>query len=140
MVLLYIRCTAIDPADTGVLAHQGLMHPHKEENNEKNSVDSSLGIEPPPSGFSLSLQPSAPSSAAASIRDVLAQKDSPLEEGQVERVQRRRPKLCSFSGLCGFCCCWAVAPDNCWEAPAPVQDEMLFCTLCNTEVKLNSIS
>lgn len=131
MFILYVRCTAIDPADPGVIDYE-----RSRKHNVKDPSESSLGIVPGPSGLGMSLHPSDPSSLAPSVKEA-ENKEVSMEEGQ-QQLQRP-PRICSCAGLCGFLCGWMVAPDNCCsfsDRPQPVEeDEILFCTLCNAEVR-----
>lgn len=129
--VLYVRCTAIDPADPGVIDYQ-----HSRKHNEKDPSESSLGIVPGPLDIGLSLHPSDPSSVAPSVKGA-ENKEALTEEGQLQR--QRPPRICSCAGLCGLLCGWMVAPDDCCrfsDPPQPVvEDEILFCTLCKAEVR-----
>lgn len=128
--ILYVRCTAIDPADPGVINYQ---NPRK--HNEKDPSESLAGIVPGPLGIGVSLHRSDPLSVAPSVKGA-ENKEASLEEGQLQR--QRPPRICSCAGLCGLLCGWMVAPDDCCgfsDPPQPVlEDEILFCTLCNAEV------
>lgn len=141
--ILYIRCTGINPADPGVIDNH-----HSRSHYGKDLSESSLGIVPGPLGVGSSLNPSVPSSVASSVKGT-EQKESSMEKGQLER--QGPPRICSCAGLCGLLCGWMVASDDCCRVSDPTQpvmeDEILFCTLCNAEVtfvlvtlKLRSVS
>ncbi|KAG0615077.1 hypothetical protein M758_5G012700 [Ceratodon purpureus] len=129
--ILYVRCTGINPADPGVIDNQQSRKEH-----EKEPSESSLGNVPGPLGIGSSLNPSVPSSVAPSVKGT-EHKEISMEEGQLRR--QRPPRICSCAGLCGLLCGWMVASDDCCrfsEPPQPVmEDEILFCTLCNAEVR-----
>jgi hypothetical protein len=134
--MLYVRCTGINPADPGVIDNQ-----QSRKQYEKELSESSLGIVPGPLGIGSSLNPSVPSSVAPSVKGSEHQEAS-IEEGQ--RPRQRPPRVCSCAGLCGLLCGWMVVSDDCCrfsEPPQPVmEDEILFCTLCNAEVSFGLIT
>lgn len=124
--LLYVRCTAINPADPGVLGN-----PHHYKHDRKESSELSAGITPEPAGVPLSIHNSSPSSVTSSVKE-FNMKASSLEEGHQGR--HKTSNMCSC-GLCGLCCGWMVIPDDSCRSKPPVDEEnVLFCTLCNAEV------
>lgn len=118
MLLLYVRCSAINPADPGVFGNQPL------SKHDENSSFSQL------SGAM-----SSPLSALQSEKDY-SHKSTLAEQGRIG--WDKPPSLCSVAGLCALSCGWLVSDDNCvnearFEQPVSEED-ILFCTLCNAEV------
>ncbi|XP_024377092.1 protein S-acyltransferase 21 [Physcomitrium patens] len=129
--VLYIRCTAIDPADSGVNKNQ------QHRNHLLNDTsESSVGVVPGPSGIGSSLRPSNPPSVALSVKEN-EHKEVILEEGEVE--SHSLPRDCSYADLLGLVFGWIFAPDDCCSSSdlqqLAVENEILFCMLCNTEVR-----
>lgn len=119
VLLLYMRCSAINPADPGVLKNRPL------SKHDENSSFSQISGDMTP-------VTSSPLSALQSMD----RKSSHAE--QVRVGWSKAPGFCSFTGLCMLCCGWLVKDDVCYneakyEQPVPEED-ILFCTLCNAEV------
>jgi palmitoyltransferase len=129
--VLYIRCSAIDPADPGVFGNQPLS-----KHDEKSSFSqASAAMTPAVTGAPLSPALSSPRSVLQSEKD--DRRASYAEQGRVG--WSAAPSLCSFAGFCGLCCGWMVIEDKCFnegrlQQPVPEED-VLFCTLCNAEVR-----
>lgn len=122
VLLLYMRCSAINPADPGVLKNQPL------SKHDENSSFSQISGDMTP--------------AASSVLSALqSDGDDDRKSSHVEQVRvgwSKAPGLCSFTGLCMLSCGWLVQDDFCYnqakyEQPVPEED-ILFCTLCNAEV------
>lgn len=101
--ILYVRCTAIDPADPGILVAGDVTSAYKSH----NTPDFPVG-EPSKVG---------------------------LQNG--EKYTRHNSSCCSTIG--GFCCCFLVKED-CRSDEDLIQqqsgeEDALFCTLCNAEVR-----
>ncbi|CAM6043005.1 unnamed protein product, partial [Sphagnum compactum] len=130
--ILYIRCSAIDPADPGVFGNQPLS-----KHDEKSSFSqASAAMTPAVTGVPLSPALSSPRSVLQSEKDY-DRRASYAEQGRVG--WNAAPSLCSFAGFCGLCCGWMVIEDKCFnegrlQQPVPEED-VLFCTLCNAEVR-----
>lgn len=121
VLLLYTRCSAINPADPGVLKNRPLL------TNDRDCSFSQI------SG-GVTLATSSPHYAMQSERD---QKYSRAEQGRFG--WNKAPGLCSVSGFCMSSCGWLLKDDFCYndakyDQPVPEQD-ILFCTLCNAEVR-----
>lgn len=90
---------------------------------------------PGPSGIGSSLRPSNPPSVALSVKEN-EHKEVILEEGEVE--SHSLPRDCSYADLLGLVFGWIFAPDDCCSSSdlqqLAVENEILFCMLCNTEV------
>jgi len=130
--VLYVRCSAIDPADPGVFGNQPLS-----KHDEKSSFSqASAAMTPAVTGAPLSPALSSPHSVLQSEKDY-DRRASYAEQGRVG--WNAAPSLCSFAGFCGLCCGWMVIEDKCFnegrlQQPVPEED-VLFCTLCNAEVR-----
>ena len=117
-----MRCSAINPADPGVLKNQPL------SKHDENSSFSQISGDMTP--------------ATSSVLSAL-QSDGGYDRKSSHAEQFRvgwskAPGLCSVSGLCMLSCGWLVQDDFCYneakyEQPVPEED-ILFCTLCNAEV------
>ncbi|KAG0593250.1 hypothetical protein KC19_1G315600 [Ceratodon purpureus] len=123
VLLLYMRCSAINPADPGVLKNQPL---------SKHDENSSF------SQISGDVTPGTSSVLSALQSDGEYDRKSSHAE-QVRVGWGKTPGLCSFTGLCMLSCGWLVQDDFCYneakyEHPVPEED-ILFCTLCNAEVR-----
>ena len=128
--LLYVRCSAINPADPGVLGNESLSKHDEKSSFSQTSATPTAELGDPSS-------PAMPSalSVVQSDKD-LDQKSSYTEQGRIG--WNKPPSICLFAGLCGLCCGWLVTDDHCindnkFEQPVPEED-ILFCTLCNAEV------
>ncbi|CAI0440050.1 unnamed protein product [Linum tenue] len=128
--ILYVRCTAINPADPGIMSK---FNPHHIAAN-RNAKDiprrfneSGSGIHSSPSSMSkISIGP-ANSSRQGSVGDA----------GRVEEEPQTQLKSCSIFG--GILCAVFVHEDcrkqeGLAEQQGSVEDA-LFCTLCNAEVR-----
>lgn len=128
--LLYVRCSAINPADPGVLGNQSLSKNDEKSSFSQISATLTAELDDPSS-------PAVPSALSAVHSDKdLDQKFTYTEQGRIG--WNKPPSICSFAGLCGLCCGWLVTDDHCindakFEQPVPEED-ILFCTLCNAEV------
>ncbi|KAI3724708.1 hypothetical protein L2E82_36494 [Cichorium intybus] len=103
--VLYVRCTAIDPADPGILIEPGRASPNRSHNDtEAHGHTSSVG-EASKSGF------------------------------QNEGIYDNRSSSCSK--VLGILCGCIVKEDcrNDEEMQQGGEEEALFCTLCNAEVR-----
>ncbi|XP_024378493.1 protein S-acyltransferase 21 [Physcomitrium patens] len=127
--VLYVRCTAIDPADPGVIISQ------KHRKQYVKDTPESLEIVPEPSGNGSSLHTSNPPSMAPSVKEN-EHKDVSMEEGEAQT--HRSPRKCSCAGLCGLLFGWMLASDDCCRSSDSQQpeaeNEILICTLCKAEV------
>ncbi|KAL2629679.1 hypothetical protein R1flu_014365 [Riccia fluitans] len=133
--LLYVRSSAIDPADPGVFASQPMS-----KNTRKGSFsDASLGMTP-----SDTLRPLSPGLSTPSRSSSVMPSDSHFDRktpyGDQPRLGwRKRRNPFSFSAICCLCCGWVVKDDSCrddFKLQQPVAEEdVLFCTLCNAEVR-----
>eukprot|EP00249_Psilotum_nudum_P023539 c28915_g1_i2 orf=513-2861(+) len=141
--VLYIRSSAIDPADPGIFAN---------ENNKTFSKqdkmlpfpEASLGL--PLSQIDVEHSPGLPTSVRSSSGTQFDKdsKDVDLftEEEKLQNNGERTGKLFSSvsSSVLGYLLCgWLVKEDKCRNdgiPQSPVADEdILFCTLCNAEVR-----
>ncbi|CAI0374459.1 unnamed protein product [Linum tenue] len=128
--ILYVRCTAINPADPGIMSK---FNPHHIAAN-RNAKDlprrfneAGSGIHSSPSSMSKSSIAPANSSRQGSVGDI----------GRVDEEPQTHQKSCSIVG--GILCAVFVHEDcrkqeGLSEQQGSVEDA-LFCTLCNAEVR-----
>ncbi|KAL9691254.1 hypothetical protein QQ045_011674 [Rhodiola kirilowii] len=132
--ILYVRCTAINPADTGLLS--------KSDEDDANDNMKRHGL---PSrrqnkkfGGSQSGMQSSPSSASrSSIAGANSSlKDSVIEVGRLDAPSGpKKSSTCHAGGiLCAICVHEDCRKDDGSDQPGASEDA-LFCTLCNTEVR-----
>ncbi|KAL3687972.1 hypothetical protein R1sor_014281 [Riccia sorocarpa] len=133
--LLYVRSSAIDPADPGVFASQPVS-----KNTRKGSFsDVSLGMTPSDTLRPLSPGLSTPS-RSSSVMPSEGHFDRKTPYGDQPRLGwRKRRNPFSFSAVCCLFFGWVVKDDSCkddFRLQQPVAEEdVLFCTLCNAEVR-----
>lgn len=126
---LYVRCSAIDPADPGVFAKSLL----SSFTSELQGVGSRrLSHLPIPTSSPCRTKPF---SGAAHY---VGQGWDVLSLGEAVPAPKRFP----HTALSCLLCSWFVRPDNCRSrgtSQQPISDEdILFCTLCNAEVRKHS--
>eukprot|EP00249_Psilotum_nudum_P023538 c28915_g1_i1 orf=513-1154(+) len=141
--VLYIRSSAIDPADPGIFANENNRFLSKQDKKVPFS-ETSLGL--PLTRDDVEQSSGLPTSRRDSS---LAQfdKDSKsaellAEEERLQNKNERTEKSLSsmFSSILGYLLCgWLVREDNCRDDGIPRQpvadEDILFCTLCNAEVR-----
>uniref|UniRef100_A0A7N0U062 S-acyltransferase n=2 Tax=Kalanchoe fedtschenkoi TaxID=63787 RepID=A0A7N0U062_KALFE len=132
--ILYVRCTAINPADPGILSKFEEDAQHEE--NKRHGLPS--GGQNRKFGASQSGMQSSPSSASrSSVAGANSSlKDSVVEvEGPDAPSLPRKPSSCYIGGiLCAICVHEDCRKDEESDLLGPSEDA-LFCTLCNTEVR-----
>ncbi|XP_020528623.1 probable protein S-acyltransferase 19 isoform X1 [Amborella trichopoda] len=132
--ILYIRCTAIDPSDPGILV--------KLENSAMYKADNRLGL----LGKHLPRDPSdvrqaSPSSASRSSMGVPSGDKSSFGNAQRVGYSEDSGQHSSYSkfNIGGILCALFVKEDYCRHDGIPEEgageDDALFCTLCNAEVR-----
>ena len=126
MFLLYVRCTAIDPADPGILDSNWKLAAKEDKGSLDNSSLAFTGIGP-------SLEPSA--SGRSSLAPHLEKQPNQCSDNGIEN----RHSHVSLLSLCLGCTLgWLVKSDNCKKDTIELQtandEDVLFCTLCNVEV------
>ncbi|KAI5075309.1 hypothetical protein GOP47_0009385 [Adiantum capillus-veneris] len=137
--LLYFRSTAIDPSDPGVLEKR------KQDIVDKNYANSgaSPNANTNQAGFKSPLglfTPARSSSVAHSDKD-FENKASWTEEGRqkVGLYDAEFDRKSMAHGLGVVLCGWLVQDDKCrddrLQQPPVPEEEALFCTLCNVEVR-----
>lgn len=142
--ILYFRSTAIDPSDPGVLEkgrQSSHLNPDKGQAIPGASFDlnaNQVGVIKSPPGLSTSARSS---SVAHSDKD-FDNKASWTEEGRqnIGSYGVEVDRNSGTNGWGGLLCGWLVQDDNCrddgMQHQQPVADEeALFCTLCNAEVR-----
>ncbi|KAH7291673.1 hypothetical protein KP509_29G028300 [Ceratopteris richardii] len=140
VLFLYFRSTAIDPSDPGVLEKQ------KQSIQCKNNIipgatSANGNLKPVGRRSPLNLFTPAWSSSVAHSEKDFESKASWTEEGGqkmglCDLELERKPRGCGLKyELCG----WLVQEDNCRgdgsQGTPAAEDEALFCTLCNVEVR-----
>ncbi|KAJ6999017.1 hypothetical protein NC653_014990 [Populus alba x Populus x berolinensis] len=136
--ILYVRCTAIDPADPGILLEADETAGHKSENDTYLPgmlmimllcLKSNLKV---PLVFLASLNLSRPMTDAGNS----AEEPSKTRLKNGGKSNKYGSSWCSRLG--GFFCCFLVKQD-CRKDEDILQkesgEEALFCTLCNAEVR-----
>ncbi|KAJ7534100.1 hypothetical protein O6H91_13G080100 [Diphasiastrum complanatum] len=136
--ILYVRCSAIDPSDPGIFIsdiERSISKHEKKGPFSESSTATAL------SGRDGEQSPGLPVFSTNS--NVLpVQKDFAVKLSQVvnnmDSTKRKLPQ--SFcAGVGALFCGWLVKDDNCknegsLQQPV-VEDDILFCTLCNAEVR-----
>ncbi|CAM6123691.1 unnamed protein product [Calypogeia fissa] len=134
--LLYIRSSAIDPADPGVFAHP----PQSKHTAKACLPEVSMGIVRAETLRPLSPGLSSPSRSSSVVRFDYQHKASHFEQPRAGWRKERSQML--FSAICGPLCWLIVKDDSCkndFNLPQPLAEEdVLFCTLCNAEVRKHS--
>jgi len=133
--LLYIRCSAIDPADPGILSNFGhKSFSTKEKKQELSSSTLMLNV-----GQGVKQSPALSSGGSSFV----IQSGNKPESGRMtwmdsEDTGKKSSSFC-FANVVGcFFCGWFIKDDSCQNEGLPPQeaeDDALFCTLCNAEVR-----
>lgn len=134
MFLLYIRSSAIDPADLGVFQPQS-------KYSEKGSFsEGSAGVTLEDALRSPRLSPSRSSFVIPSDKKTGCKATYVEESGVIWQRKKIQILLAGFGSLL---CGWVVKDDNCkdeFTLQRPLsEEEVLFCTLCNAEVVGSSL-
>ncbi|BBN08192.1 palmitoyltransferase ZDHHC1/11 [Marchantia polymorpha subsp. ruderalis] len=133
--LLYVRSSAIDPADPGVFGSQ----PLSKHTRKGSFSEASLGMTP-----SDTIRPLSPGLSTPSRSSSVMPSDSHFDRktpyGDQPRIGwRKKRNPFSFTAICCLFCGWVVKDDSCkddFKLQQPVAEEdVLFCTLCNAEVR-----
>lgn len=137
--LLYIRCSAIDPADPGILDTSQNLVP-KQEKGSLSGSSLTLSLAQGGNGQSPGLSTPGMSSSLAQY-DKHSNKVCNAEEGRmwdVTRLSGRQNRLLLVFSL-GWMLGWLVKEDNCRKEgiqhQVAAEEDVLFCTLCNAEVR-----
>ncbi|KAH8933500.1 hypothetical protein BDL97_18G033200, partial [Sphagnum fallax] len=124
--LLYIRCCAIDPADPAVFGNLAFTKHNEQILTAKTARGAALAP--------------ALSNPSPRIRPGDTDQESRIQYVKQVRIGWSTPRsLYSFAGLSRVFCSWLVSDDYCFDKSKlqqPVaEDDILFCTLCNAEVR-----
>ncbi|KAM7524334.1 hypothetical protein LguiA_014236 [Lonicera macranthoides] len=129
VLVLYVRCTAINPADPGIMSNFDA-----EERNNRPRPKKSLSVkEQLPVKFdevSSNAEHSSPS-LSSSIAGANSSKKSSMNEYGREEILPRKKSCCSVGGIL---CALFVHKDCRKQDGESMGEEALFCTLCNAEV------
>lgn len=135
--ILYVRCTAINPADPGILSKfdretinkPKTKHGLSAENLPRTFDERGVDAHSSPSSTSRNSIVAANSSQKGSVGEV-GRRDTPVEPS------RRKSSSCSIGGII---CALFVHGDCCKRDGAAEEqgasEDALFCTLCNAEVR-----
>ncbi|XP_010466486.1 PREDICTED: probable protein S-acyltransferase 20 [Camelina sativa] len=126
--VLYVRCTAINPADPRIMSifDSGLIGDHMGRALSRDFDETGSQLQASPSVVSRSSNFAANSSVKGS-----------LGEGDAQRVESVPRKSC-YNPLAIFCLVFVLDDCRRKEETAEQQgssEEALFCTLCNSEVR-----
>ncbi|GLJ39983.1 hypothetical protein SUGI_0818020 [Cryptomeria japonica] len=138
--LLYVRCTAIDPADPGILSNFG----HTSFSPDKTKQ----GLSPSPLVINLgqggAKQSPAFSSNIGSPLTIQSEKKVPSEAGNMKLAGagdsgKKNSEVCFLSVVGCLLCGWLFRDDSCQNEGVQqqhvIEEDALFCTLCNAEVR-----
>ncbi|KAF4362877.1 hypothetical protein G4B88_014214 [Cannabis sativa] len=103
--ILYVRCTAIDPADTGILVEPDKMSAYK-SHNDLDTPGNASSVEDP----------------------------SKMELNNGGKYSRHSSACCARLGGF-ICCCIVLEDCRKDDVPQQSGEDALFCTLCNAEVR-----
>lgn len=134
--ILYVRCTAINPADPGILSkfdNQAIDKPNTKHGLSAKDLPTKFdeignGPQSSPSSASRSSIAAANSSRKGSVGEV-GKVDIPVKSPS------RKSSCCNFGGI--FCALFVHKDCRKQEGTAEQQgagEDALFCTLCNAEV------
>ncbi|KAL6347197.1 hypothetical protein AAG906_012778 [Vitis piasezkii] len=135
--ILYVRCTAINPADPGILSkfdNQAIDKPNTKHGLSAKDLPTKFdeignGPQSSPSSASRSSIAAANSSRKGSVGEV-GKVDIPVKSPS------RKSSCCNFGGI--FCALFVHKDCRKQEGTAEQQgagEDALFCTLCNAEVR-----
>lgn len=130
--ILYVRCTAINPADPGIMSKFDPSVEHKFNSDHR------IGMKHQPSENDEIAAGDRSSLSSTSRRSMTnMSKKSSMEYHDGEDISGDHNKSGSCNGICGIFCCLFVHED-CRKQEAAVEqqggEDALFCTLCNAEV------
>ncbi|CAH2053046.1 unnamed protein product [Thlaspi arvense] len=123
--VLYVRCTAINPADPRIgIDGAGLAHALSARDISRSFDETGSQLQYSPSAVSRSSTLAANSSVKGSVEDA-------------QRVDSVPRKSC-YNPLAIFCCLFVL--EDCWKQEATAEQhgnsgEAVYCTLCNSEVR-----
>ncbi|KAI4324577.1 hypothetical protein MLD38_030052 [Melastoma candidum] len=136
--ILYIRCTAINPADPGIMSKFDARVAHTSFQNHglsSKGLHSSFGD----GGGGIPVSPS--SASKSSVLQYQASRrgsDVDVERPDADITPRTSMRR-SSCGICGIFCAVFVVEDCCKESRGDenqnAAEDALFCTLCNSEVR-----
>lgn len=136
--LLYIRSSAIDPADVGVFQPQSKFTEKVSFSEGSASMTPGDAVRHPSPGLSTLSR----SSSVTAFDKKLECKAPNIEQSSVFWQTKKIQIL--LAAFCGMFCGWVVKHDNCkdeFNLQRPLaEEEVLFCTLCNAEVVDSSLA
>ncbi|CAH8351318.1 unnamed protein product [Eruca vesicaria subsp. sativa] len=118
--VLYVRCTAINPADPRIMSIFELPHPLSARDISRSFNETGSQFQSSPSGVSRSFTLAANSTVKGSL-------------GDAERVDSVPRKSC-YNPLAIFCCVFVL--EDCWKQESSRVG--LYCSICNSEVSNSS--
>ncbi|KAH9311624.1 hypothetical protein KI387_026659, partial [Taxus chinensis] len=138
--LLYIRSSAIDPADPGIFANTGEKTSNNQEKKpgfSQNSLVSNVrqaAVGQSPALLTLVTNASAVHSDTKASNPEVGQ----MNMNGSEEFRKGTGRIC-FLSIAFFLCGWLIKDDGCRDEGIPEQpgaeEDVLFCTLCNAEVR-----
>lgn len=139
VLLLYIRCSAIDPADPGIF---GTNWKSMSKQDKEPISESSLALTSAQSGIRQSPGLSTPGRSSSLVHyEKHSSEFSNVEEGRrcdLTSLSGNQKSSCFFFSL-GCMLGWLVKDDNCrkegFQHQPAADEDVLFCTLCNAEVR-----
>lgn len=120
--VLYVRCSAINPADPRIMSIFDLPHPSSARDDISRSFnETGSHLQSCPSVVSMSSTLAAKSSVRGSL-------------GDDERVVDSVPRKSCYNLLAILCCVFVL--EDCWKQEQQQGDSGvgLYCMLCNSEV------
>ncbi|XP_027080151.1 probable protein S-acyltransferase 19 isoform X1 [Coffea arabica] len=134
--VLYVRCTAINPADPGIMAK------FNSEPRNKISISNGLSAQDLPQKFdehSVGARSSVSSPSRSSVPAANSSKRASLEAGSTN-MQVTSPTAKSSCWHPGKIFCAVFVHEDCCnqdgiDDPEGAGEDALFCTLCNAEVR-----
>ncbi|XP_021728015.1 probable protein S-acyltransferase 19 [Chenopodium quinoa] len=132
--ILYVRCTAINPADPGIM-YKFDNQPNNYLNGEPNKDVHNRFDENGTDGHSSPYSVSRSSTMASNLSKIGSAKEVPKSSDPVQQGKKRS----SCGGIGGIFCLLFVHEDCRKEEDVEEQqgngEDALFCTLCNAEVR-----
>ncbi|KAJ7523078.1 hypothetical protein O6H91_18G036500 [Diphasiastrum complanatum] len=136
--LLYVRCSAIDPSDPGIFPNDVRRFSSKHEYGGPMSGSSTAtALAGRDGGQSPGLPVFSTNSTTLPVEKDFDRKFIQVTDN-VDSRKRQLP-LSFCVGVVSLFCGWLIKDDNCkYEASmqhSVIEDDILFCTLCNAEVR-----
>ncbi|XP_065852448.1 probable protein S-acyltransferase 19 isoform X2 [Euphorbia lathyris] len=138
--ILYVRCTAINPADPGIM-YKFSTHIMSNPNRTNGLSDRDVLGKFDETGSGVHYSPSSASRSSV-VAGNSSKKSSAREIGSMDTAQQPLPRksCCNTGGIFGLIFCAIFVHEDCrkQEGAAEQQgtgEDALFCTLCNSEVR-----